>query len=317
MWGYDTPHSEVAAQVRDVQHAFPLSWPYRTHPYPSYWGEINAHANFCEEDHIITTYIAEFVNTLTNVSYLLYAYHGIKNNASRKDAILRNLPYLGLAGVGIGSALFHATLKNHTQWCDDLSMLIATATVFHRIFTFNKSLRYTIISGLLISTIMISFMIWHCYTDELIMHSILFGIMVVIIGERTRSLTKTRISSPSLRKEVRKLAYWGSLFFVGGFALWNLDHAYCGALTAAKRRIGMPWGFFLEMHGWWHVLTAVGVYIFIALVEFLTSDEGAEGKLDGRWAWPVGWIVDERVGQQEKGEGRTTNGSVGKGKKDL
>lgn len=79
----------------------------------------------------------------------------------------------------------------------------------------------------------------------------------------------------------------------------------------------MPWGFFLEMHGWWHVLTAVGVYIFIALVEFLTSDEGAEGKLDGRWAWPVGWIVDERVGQQEKGEGRTTNGSVGKGKKDL
>jgi len=48
---------------------------------------------------------------------VLYAYHGIKNNSNRKDAILRNLPYLGIAGVGIGSAIFHATLKNYTQWC--------------------------------------------------------------------------------------------------------------------------------------------------------------------------------------------------------
>ena len=48
---------------------------------------------------------------------VFYAIHGIRNNANRKDAILRNLPYLGIAGVGIGSAIFHATLKNYTQWC--------------------------------------------------------------------------------------------------------------------------------------------------------------------------------------------------------
>jgi hypothetical protein len=48
---------------------------------------------------------------------VFYALHGIKNNANRKDAVLRNLPYLGIAGVGFGSAIFHATLKNYTQWC--------------------------------------------------------------------------------------------------------------------------------------------------------------------------------------------------------
>ena len=52
---------------------------------------------------------------MSNIVY--YAYHGIRANGNRKDAILRNLPYLGIAGVGIGSAIFHATLKNYTQWC--------------------------------------------------------------------------------------------------------------------------------------------------------------------------------------------------------
>jgi hypothetical protein len=47
---------------------------------------------------------------------VFYAYHGIKSNSNRPDAILRNLPYLGIAAVGLGSGVFHSTLKNYTQW---------------------------------------------------------------------------------------------------------------------------------------------------------------------------------------------------------
>jgi dihydroceramidase len=94
-----------------------FSSPYRAVPHPPYWGYTNAQSNYCEEDHIITTYIAEFINTLTNAVYLFYAYKGLKSNSNRPDAALRNFPYLGIAGVGIGSAVFHATMKNYTQWC--------------------------------------------------------------------------------------------------------------------------------------------------------------------------------------------------------
>jgi dihydroceramidase len=48
---------------------------------------------------------------------VLYAIHGIRKNSGRKDAFLRNLPYIGIMGVGVGSFIFHATLKNYTQWC--------------------------------------------------------------------------------------------------------------------------------------------------------------------------------------------------------
>jgi dihydroceramidase len=54
--------------------------------------------------------------------------------------------------------------------------------------------------------------------------------------------------------------------------LWQLDFIFCSELTAWKRAIGMPWGFLLEFHGWWHVLTAVGAYVFMVMVDSLTQD---------------------------------------------
>jgi dihydroceramidase len=36
--------------------------------------------------------------------------------------------------------------------------------------------------------------------------------------------------------------------------------------------MGMPWGFLLEFHGWWHVLTAIGAYVFMVMVDSLTQD---------------------------------------------
>lgn len=57
----------------------------------------------------------------------------------------------------------------------------------------------------------------------------------------------------------------------------------------------MPWSFIFELHGYWHIFTGIGAYVFIAEVEYLTGEERG-GKLGGRFAWPVNWIVDGNVG---------------------
>jgi len=289
-----------------------FSWPYQEHAHTPYWGPVTSQANFCEEDYILTRYIAEVINTVSNLTYLLYAYHGIKSNANHKDAILRNLPYLGIAGVGIGSSIFHATLKNYTQWCDDLSMLIATATVLHRVFTFDKSLSTTITSGLAITAVMTIFSTWHCITDEITMHSALFGVMIAIIGLKTRSIISARVSNPLVRHEVHKLTTWGSIIFVTGFIIWNIDNAICSSLTVWKRSIGMPWSFLLELHGWWHVFTGAGAYIFIALVEYLTSEDAGK-PLGGRFAWPVGMLVNGHAGKKVEQNGYANGGAHSNG----
>lgn len=277
-------------QKATIIHKMPFSWPYRHAPHESIWGVTSSQANFCEEDYIVTAYIAEFINTLTNLVYIYYAYHGVKSNSNRKDAILRNLPYLGIAAVGLGSGIFHATLKNYTQWCDDLSMLLAVATVTHRVFTFDKSLTYTVVFGIILTLAMTTFSVWHCVMDELVMHSVLFGIMIAFVGTKTRSIIKARVSDPVVQKDVRNMATWGAVIFVSGFIIWNIDTVICGQLTTVKRTIGMPWSFLLELHGWWHLFTGLGAYIFIALVEYLTSEEAGQS-LGSRFAWPVSFFI--------------------------
>lgn len=71
----------------------------------------------------------------------------------------------------------------------------------------------------------------------------------------------------------------------------------------------MPWSFLLELHGWWHVFTGAGAYIFIALVEYLTSEDAGK-PLGGRFALPVAWIVDGRAGEKEGNGSVYTNGNA-------
>jgi dihydroceramidase len=144
---------------------------------------------------------------------------------------------------------------------DELSMLIATATVLHRVYTFDRTLPITVWSGITLTVALSAFSVWHCITDELVMHSVIFGIMICLVGIKTRSIIAARIPDPSVRKEVKRLATWGAIIFVSGFGIWNVDNFICGFLTDTKRELGMPWSFVLELHGWWHIFTGMGAYI--------------------------------------------------------
>ena len=99
------------------------------------------------------------------------------------------------------------------------------------------------------------------------MHSLVFGIMIALIGIQTRSIIGARIPDPAVRKEVITLTTWSGVIFVSGYAIWNLDNAFCGLLIETRRNIGMPWAFLLELHGWWHILTGIGAYM--CMFEFL------------------------------------------------
>jgi dihydroceramidase len=57
-----------------------------------------------------------------------------------------------------------------------------------------------------------------------------------------------------VRRDVRMLRtmFTTSLsIFLGGFAVRSLDNRYCSTLHRWREEIGLPWGIFLECHGWW------------------------------------------------------------------
>lgn len=60
-----------------------------------------------------------------------------------------------------------------------------------------------------------------------------------------------------------------TVLFVAGSVAFSIDRNYCAQLRAMREVVGIPWGFVLEMHGWWHIGSGLGVYYFIVLTEYL------------------------------------------------
>ncbi|PWY95011.1 ceramidase [Aspergillus sclerotioniger CBS 115572] len=258
----------------------------------SFWGATTSNANFCEEDYLVTRYIAEFINTLTNLVYVFYAIYGISYLRRKSNTdVSRVLPYWGLMGVGIASAAFHMNLKYHTQMMDDVSMLLTTTPVLHRVMTVNASRRTSVLVGVLLSLSLLGLVAVHVITDELILHSVAFVVSVTVIGVRTMQLITTRTPKDSAaRRQVWGMVRFGAVIFELGFAVWLADGWICGLLRSTRHAIGLPWAFLLELHGWWHIFTGVGAYIFIAVVDHLLCSEDPED-IQGSFAWPAPWAA--------------------------
>lgn len=92
-----------------------------------FYGEITSTLYWCEEKFRWSQYIAEPVNTFTN---LLFVYLSIRGAIDAKRAQLLDRFFwcqLGITLVGVGSFLFHATLKYSMQLLDVSDLLSDTA----------------------------------------------------------------------------------------------------------------------------------------------------------------------------------------------
>lgn len=89
-------------------------------------------------------------------------------------------------------------------------MLLATSTVLHRVYTYDNEPKAAVFKGLILAVFLVAFSVWHCWTDEVVGHSVLFAIMIVLVGIQTRSIISHRVSDPVVKKEVRKVVTWGS-----------------------------------------------------------------------------------------------------------
>ncbi|KAN0120024.1 alkaline phytoceramidase [Hyaloscypha variabilis] len=240
--------------------------------YPPAWGPPSSTLNFCEEDYEFTPYIAELTNTLTNLIYIGLGIKGLINSRRLGETGLGSkLPYLALINLGIASSLFHSSLKYSTQMCDEFSMLIATFIVFYRLLSFSQTLVTPKLLLVGLCTLMLVVMVAQIVTGESTVQQIVFTGMVYWLWHMCFKLIGNFESEEKLKRKMRWMAISGIAFFVTGHACWATDFYACDGLRETRRKIGMPWAAALELHGFWHIFTGIGVYIFMVLVECLRS----------------------------------------------
>ncbi|EPE07921.1 alkaline ceramidase family protein [Ophiostoma piceae UAMH 11346] len=257
------------------------------------WGTPTSTANFCEEDYAITLYIAEFINTLTNLAYIYYAvqHPGPRRRVRRSPngAWDYTAPHwtqpdffaVSLWVLGILSLVFHATLKHATQYGDELAMLVLAGALLQGSWG-PQSRAAALVSW---STVVAASALY-LRTGEILHQVYCFQSMILVAGIRTVYLmwglkkaeaaheakgTKDEsgkiTAADALRNWLTSLATLAFAYF-----LWHIDLEACGLLRRMRTSLGLPFAWLLELHGWWHILTALGASMYVQLLRELSYE---------------------------------------------
>ncbi|WOO77683.1 Alkaline ceramidase 3 [Vanrija pseudolonga] len=235
------------------------------------WHTPTSTIDWCELNYTYSYYIAELVNTLTNVPVIalgLYcAYATVANGVPPRYALV----YLGLALIGIGSFGFHASLQWEWQLMDELPMIyVASYAAYLVIDTlpgwkhrFGPSGPIAVLAWCIFVTVS------YISLPNPVYHQIAFaGIMTTA---SLRSIYLLFRLPAERRAKIARLLLIGLGIFVGGFGIWNLDNYFCTELRATRawledRGLG-ELGHFTQGHGYWHLMTGYGgALLFTAAV---------------------------------------------------
>jgi dihydroceramidase len=167
---------------------------------------------------------------------------------------------LSLLLLGIGSFLFHASLQSVWEFADELSMLGLTWSMLQSSLTTRQSLAAARRTNVLLAVAFLGFSAFHIYTANIIYHEIAFlSAMSLVIVQSQYAFMYMKPSFPPAMARDWNIRTWQAIGIASfGYVLWNIDLEMCGALRGWRNQIGLPWAWLLELHGWWHILTAIG-----------------------------------------------------------
>lgn len=228
-----------------------------------FWGKPTSTIDWCEENYVVSLYIAEALNTVTNAGFIALALLAIYIGWKNKVELRFTFAACGFLLVGIGSWLFHMTLKYEYQLLDELPMIYATCIPFWSVFSESRDKRSSVVVGLSIFMAANLLTLIYLIIKDPTIHQTAYGILNAAILFRSAYLTNKHVHDKKAAAQLHKTMILGVLIFLLGYFLWNMDIHFCEQARATRRSWGMPYGFILEGHGWWHLFTGTGVYYYL------------------------------------------------------
>eukprot|EP01065_Artemidia_motanka_P051813 TRINITY_DN9196_c0_g1_i1.p1 TRINITY_DN9196_c0_g1~~TRINITY_DN9196_c0_g1_i1.p1 ORF type:complete len:334 (+),score=50.10 TRINITY_DN9196_c0_g1_i1:119-1120(+) len=260
------------------------------------WGPNDADFDWCEPDYAVP-YVAELWNTWTNAFYLVPAVFGwaIHSKIMQRDV---GAMLCCLAVIGVGSALFHGTLRYWAQLADELPMhylvIAAVYTLATRDMapgsTYRKpAFQLTLVAAELLLTVGL-----YATARTSLQHqalrgwlSVTFasGFVYIFLGsaQAAKEVDAAFAGQLGWEKGAAVRLFRGAFFlFVGALVCWISDITLCPLLHALP--LGLPYP---QLHAVaWHGGSAAGVhYLSVLLLLRSRTKLGAPAVL--RWVFGV------------------------------
>lgn len=185
---------------------------------------------------------------------------------------------LSLLFLGICSFLFHASLRQTLQFADELAMLVLAWSLLQGILTVRRSSSYDRFVNISLAVVIPLFSAFYVWSGKIIYHATVFFAIVVLIIVRGHYLFYYRVPAfPEVKaKRWRAMGRKALLTVLVGYGLWHVDLEFCAELRQLRERMGLPWALLLEMHGWWHVLTAISASQLMDIVREVQEEQISE-----------------------------------------
>lgn len=227
------------------------------HPVVGYWGPVTSTIDWCESNYAVTLYIAEFWNSISNLSFIvppLIVCAKLWSSPKVDKIYLLSLIYM--AFTGLGSIAFHSTLKYEMQLWDELSMVWSALFVLFLVIKILKpkeSSSYImplIAYGLATNSI-------YLFIKIPIIFQVAYGIIHLSVVLLSYKLSKLYPVDTRL--------YWLTIILTNvAFALWNIDNHFCPQLEHLRNFL-LPkvCGPFTQFHAIWHVFAGYGSFSLV------------------------------------------------------
>lgn len=236
------------------------------------WYATPATIDWCEPNHTVTPLIAEFWNTISNISHLVFAAFGMYLVGTRKLELRFLIAYLTIFIVGIGSAAFHGTLLLGPQLLDEIPMLFQGACFCYCTLQQLKTNKtHAILSALFLFSAAIIISTMYVATLYVLFFQFCWGLTVAycVFGSISQSGNETG----------SKLLRYATATFLTAFALWIADQVFCNFVQ--------PFNF----HALWHVLTSFAGYVWVVFASYARDLFLHENGLLTRKPYTITWFA--------------------------
>lgn len=180
--------------------------------------------------------------------------------------------------LGIGSFLFHASLRQTLEIVDEFSMLILAWSMLQALLTIRRSPAVARLISNSLALGYTSFAVFYLQSPLIIYQVMAFVFSLFVIIVQTHYLLNWL--QPAFPKAKRHEWTWricrAGFTCVQGYVLWNIDLEHCAQLRAMRARVGLPWAWLFEFHGWWHIMTAIGAAKFMDVVREVRQEAERE-----------------------------------------
>ena len=253
-----------------------------------FWGTPTSTLDWCEANYENTYFIAEFWNTVSNLGMIIPPVYGIYDcyRQGLENKFIVN--YVLLLLTGIGSLMFHMTLKYEMQLLDELPMVWGASYMLYTLYEIHmrteKGTAYVGIGIVAYSSILtISYLIF----PNPIYYEVMYGILIlanIILGMRRSYIDGGQVTGI--------LFFGGLLLYAIGFVFWNIDNHFCSFLSSFRENVRANNDLLTiispltQLHGWWHLLAGYAGYIHIIVciqhrLKYLKMKTSLEGSVVG------------------------------------